>query len=238
MTVSSSQGAKLTVNQHVRDAYKYAGLMGIEQEPTAIEFAFGRRMFQVVINRLEGEGVPARLGGAHNVALTAGVFQYTLPEDVLDVLDPGMYIDENNVDPDRATGETQIRVITYEEYTRISSKAAEGRPYLLYPDRNGDQIVINLWTIPDATGATVRLNVHRKFFDVDDGLATVDLQRYWDPYLQAALAQRLAQSSSLDQRATKFMGEAALLLRKAKAMAEERPSTTVYVTHGTGGWHG
>lgn len=238
MTVSESQGRQFTVDEHVRDAYKYAGLMGLSQEPTDVEFKYGRRQLQYVMNRLEMEGVAARLSGFHFVDLVADEFQYTLPLSILDVLDPAMYIDENNADPDRASGETQIRVVTQEEYTRLSSKNSTGRPYLLWPDRTGDCIVINLWQIPDATGAKVRLRAHFKLHDTDVGTATLDLQRYWDPYIQAALAQRLAQSASLDQRAMKFTQEATIHLRKAKAKANQRPSSQVFVTHRGGGWHG
>lgn len=238
MTVSASQGATSTVDEHVRDAYHYAGLRGIEEEPTDREFKFGRRMLQKVLNGLEKEGITARLSQFHFVKTVADQFQYTLPVEIMDVLDPAMYVDETNPDPERASGETNIRIVTQEEYARLSSKSATGRPYLLYPDRTGDQIVINLWTIPDRTGASIRLITHRKMHDANDGKATLDLQRYWDPYIMAALAQRLAHAGSLDERARGLMQEAKLELRLSKGQANERPGTQAHVTHGGSGWHG
>lgn len=236
MTVSTSQGRQFTINKHVMMAMRYAGLLGIKQTPSEEEYQHGRDQMQLVINQLEAEGAPARTTGFLDVTMVGDTFEYTLPASVLDVLDPGMYVDEtNSANPDRADGETRINLITQQAYTQLTGKSAKGRPYQMYADRAGDQVVIVFWPIPDTSGAIARLFVHRFFHDTDDGDATLDLKRYWTPFLHAALAQRLAQSASLDQRAQKFGVEAQGFLLKAKMKANERAANYGFVTH-RGGW--
>lgn len=236
MTVSVSQGRRFTIDEHVRNAWKHAGLVALGQEPTPEEFSEGRTMLQYVMNSLEAEGQQARNTGFFFLPMIADQFQYTLPEGIFDVLSPAMYIDENQTDPERADSETEVRVITEMEYTRLSSKSSRSRAFLVYPDRSADQIVLNFWPIPDATGATVRVRVHRNYFDTDDGKATLDLQRFWDGYILDALASRMASASSLDKKAMVLQASAMLRLKRCKGQAKERPGTQAFVTH-KGGYY-
>lgn len=236
MTVSTSQGRQFTVNKHVEMSMRYAGLLGVKQTPTEPEYQHGRDQMQVVMHRLEAEGHPARSTMFFKVTMTADTFQYTLPTWVIDVLNPAMYIDQNNPDPDRADGETQIELITQQAYTLLSGKSSKGRPYKMDVDRTADAILVSLWPIPDASGAVVRFIVHRSFHDTDDGLATLDLRNYWAPYVHSALAARLAQSASLDERARALGREAEGLLKKAKMKATQRPGRQSFVAH-RGGWN-
>lgn len=236
MTVSVSQGRLFTIDQHVRNALRHAGLVAAGQEATKEELADGRTELQLVINGLEAEGFPARTTGFLFEPMIADQFKYTLPLEIYDVLHPAMYIDETEEDPERASSETLVKVITEQEYTRLSAKSAKGRPYLLYPDRGQDQVIINLWPIPDANGANLRLRVVRKYFDTDDGEATLDLQRFWDVYINKALAARLAFGGSMVKKAATMEASAATLLRRCKGQARERPGTQAFVTH-RGGYY-
>lgn len=236
MTVSTSQGRKFTVNEHVKNAWRRAGLIAVGQVPTNDELSEGREHLQYVMNELESEGFPARTTGFVFVPMVADTFKYTLPAEVQDVLNPAMYIDQDQKDPERADSETQIKLITEMEYARLSAKSAKGRPYLVYPDRGADLVIAHLWPIPDATGAHVRFRVARTYFDVDDGNATIDLKRFWDGYILDALASRIAQRSSLLKVAMILQASAATKLKRCKGQARERPGTQAFVTH-KGGYY-
>jgi len=231
MTVSESQGRKFTVNEHVKNAWRRAGLIAVGQVPTNDELSEGREHLQYVINELESEGFPARNTGWIFVPMVEDTFKYTMPDGVQDLLNPAMYIDQDQKDPERSDSETQIKLITEQEYIRLSAKSAKGRPYLVYPDRGADQLIAYLWPIPDATGANVRFRVARNYFNVDDGDATLDLRRFWDGFILDALAARIAQRSSLLKVAMILQASAITKLKRCKGQARERPGTQAFVTH-------
>lgn len=237
MTVSTSVGRKFKIDKLVRMAYRRAGIISIEQEPNDAEKAHGKDTLEEVVDELETHGLFARVTSFVTLPITVDVTEYALPANVVDLLSPAMYIDPTNTDVTKADGETPIKLILEDEWTRLSSKSAKGRPTLMYADRsaNTDIITAVLWPRPDEDGGSVRFYVHRRLADTDDGNATLDLQTYWSSYIISTLASRLAQDSSLDARAASLAQTAARQLVFAKDKANERPGTQIYVDH-TGGW--
>lgn len=236
MTISTSVGERFTIDTVVRLAYHRAGLVTVGQVPTLEQTQYGRSTLDEIMDGLGAHGNLARVTEFLNVAITAGVTEYEMPNTVLDLLNPAMYIDATNTDVDFADGETPIDLITEQAWTRLSSKAAAGRPIKFYADRTKDLIKAVLWPVPSEVGATVRFYVQRKLADASDGNATLDLQNYWMRYIITILASELAQAGSLDQKAAALFGKAQMFLRLAKGKANERPGNQMYMTH-DGGWN-
>jgi hypothetical protein len=116
---------------------------------------------------------------------------------------------------DRADGETFMRIVTVEEWQQIASKSATSAPTIVWPDRSGDQIIANLWPIPDDPG-TVRFLTQRKLADCDDGNAALALEEFWVNYVVTQLQSKLASAHSLpsdvvqmqEMKATELLGYA------------------------------
>lgn len=236
MTVSSSVGRQWTVNQMITRAYKFAGLLELSQEPTASQYAYGRKLLEDILDSLAAEGEQARAVAFDEVTVTAAqvtaeTYKFDLSSTVLDLLSPAMYISADESDTDRASGETYMRMVSLEEWHRISSKSTTGNPTLYAAYRVGDTIQAWVWPIPDEAG-TMRFRVHRKLADSDDGGATLDLENYWMDFIKKRLSADLASSGSLSTSRVAFLnGQAAEALRKAKGKANQRPMNQMYLTH-------
>ncbi len=239
MTVSTQVATKTTVDETVLGAYQLAGIIDADGTMTFGQRAMGRQKLDRIIDQLTGEGVQARFVVFFNQTLVAGTFQYVLPEQYIDVIGDGAYIDPTNTDLDKATGETPVRQVDRATWNRYSSKGAQGRPYNYYPHRAGPgyQIEIILWPIP-AEAATIRFQLQRQPADTLDGNVTIDLQQYWADYVDHRLAYVLATSSSVSlQRCATIREEAKRLKTVAVAWANEHTDTFTYNDHGSP-WEG
>ncbi len=226
MTVSTSTGRQFTINQIVRLGYQDAGLLTIEQTPTDAQFEFGRKKLEILLDALEGEGhVMARFTDFVEIDLVVGQSDYTMPANVLDLVNPAMYIGP--------TGETVVEMISEEEWQRYSVKDFDSRPYKFYPRRQGDLLVARLWPNPQETDK-IRFRIQRKMADADDGNATFDLQNYWIDYVTTELARRLAMSQSLEQKASLLGRDAKEAKLIARRKSRPRATSYIHINH-TGG---
>lgn len=230
MAVSSSKGRLWTVNELISRAYKQARLLEVSQDPTEDQYEFGRQSLEDILDQLPNEGQFCRVLDFDEVTLTEDTYKYTLAANTLDVLPDAQYITASETDTSKADGETRIRLVSQQEWHRLSSHGSKGRPTLFWPNRKADLIEAWLWPIPDEAG-TVRFRVHRRLADANDGEANLDLEAYWVQYLKKALAADLASASSLDSAAASLGREAQMLLEKAKGKANPRPNAQLFVAH-------
>ncbi len=231
MTVSTSVGRQFTINQIVSLAYKHAGLVNIEQEPSPEQAEFARKCLELIVDQVGASRNLMRVQDFYNLTLVEDQILYTLPNSILEVKDYGAYIEPGET-LDRANGETVLRKETQDVYQRISAKGAKGRPTIFYADRSGDDVKVFMWPIPDRAG-TVRFQIGRKLADTDDGNATFDLQPHWMPYLRAALARDLCRANSLYDQASIYDLEAFQAERQATAQAQEHAERQMYINHQT-----
>jgi hypothetical protein len=242
MTIASSAGGRLTIEQFCLRAYQGIGLrsaqQGADDAAWQADFALARDLLDMLVNGLAVYGVQARAVTFYELTLTADTYKYTLPATALDIVDPAAYIDASQVDTSKADGETIVRLILREEWQKLGTKGSTGRPTLCYVHRELDQIQVWLWPIPDEAG-TVRFQVHRKLADVNtDGNATLDLEEYWDDYLFVALQHKLARAKALPLALqADLAGEANGKLLFAKGKANQRPHPRIVLDHASG-WRG
>jgi len=208
VTISTTVGTRLTIQQVCLTAYQVAGLrsvsQGVDDAAWQAEFRFARVLLDTMCDELAVHGVLARAVSFYEQLLEADVSAYELPDTVLDLVDPAAYIAASVTDTSRANGETVIRVVSRERWQTLSSKGASGRPTLVYPHREHDLIEARFWPIPDEAG-TVRMQVHRMLADTYDASATLDLEPYWTQYVLHELASQLAGAAGIPMAAKQDM---------------------------------
>ena len=236
MTVSTTRGTELTVNKIVENAYRMSGLMPIEEGTSGVnwnkKFSYASTLLDTILDEIETYGVYARQTVLENTPLTADDYTYTMDNYVLDIIGDGMYIDASQTDLTKASGETLVKQIRREEWHRISSKDATGRPSLFFFDRS--LLEVKIWPIPDEAG-TIRFSIYKMMSDAYEGGATLELRQYWNQYLIWELAHQLATSQKIPvDRCSQLNKRAQEKLKRARAWANQHPDVQLSVGHRTG----
>jgi hypothetical protein len=230
VTISTSRTQEFTVHQIVRAAYRCAGLVTVGQEPSAARAAVGRELLQFILADLESDSLCARNVVFEDVTCVDGQQQYTLDDDVLEVVAQAAYVPVGE-DPDEPESQTSIQPMHREGWLSLTNKAQQGRPTLYWADRTASPITLHLHPIPDEAG-TVRLQVQRLRASMLDGNATPDFERYFAEYLRWRLAHDLAIENSLPlDRANYLNGRAASLRQRMLSTASQGLSDLIYMDH-------
>ena len=241
MTVAATSGRELPIERLVLLAYQSVGLVSIQQGTSGAQWAdrlrFGQDMLQIILRSLAAYGVQARSGGFYNLTVTAAdvtakKYKYDLASTVLDVVGNGVWIPTGG-DVDRSDNETQIRLMSREEWQRIGNKGAVALVTRMYIHRENDPIQAWLWPIPDAAG-TVRLDVQRKLADTNSATATLDVEDYWTEYIVEALGAKLAGAQGLSQDVVgRKQAQATSLLSYARSKSLQRGPKQARLDHWT-----
>lgn len=238
MTVSSTATHEFTIAQLIKFGYRRAGLRNENQSITGPQEAAAKDELELIVDSLQAEGLFARSVEFEEISITsaevtAETYKFALSSTALDVIGTAMYLDATVTDTERAAGETVIRSVNRDEWQRLSSKSATGRPTLCFVNRELTPIQVWVWPIPDEAG-TMRFQVHKLLADNQDTTKTPELQRYWGDYLVWELAHKLAVNASEPlQRCQYLAAHAARKLSKAKAYAKQRPPQRAFMAHTT-----
>jgi hypothetical protein len=200
MTVATTRGTKKTVDEMVLAAYKLAGLLdaGASTSDGGVlsMLNHGRFLLGVILEQLSA--IPtARDTDFYELTLVADTQSYTLPEEIIDVVGDGKYI-EAGVEPDSSLGETVVKQIDRSQWQLLSGRDATGIPSMMYVHRGVEDaytITLYLWTRPSEAG-TIRLMVQRAAADTTVGSTTIDIKTPWYAYILHELASQVCQSSN------------------------------------------
>lgn len=241
MTVSSSSTAELTVGRIVLHAYRLAGLMAIEQEPSGVQWqkrvVHGMELLEMIVKGLETEGRLVRSRRFYEVTLVSGQADYVLPETIMDVYGDAMFLSPGTT-TQNASMETVIRQEDQDTWQRLGSRDSTGVPTLYFARRQSSQITVTLWLKPGTTeaGGIARLQAYYLLANSTSSTDTPDLERYWAEYLVNAVAARLAESGGMpNDKVSRLEQKAAGLLQRCKAYSRQRTNNQVMVVHGYGG---
>ena len=243
MTIATTFANELTISKVVQRAYNLAGLAPPEANNTGIQWqarqAVALDFLQVILDEISSEGVFARSVKFTNITLVSGTFVYSLPDNVLEVIGNGAYIDPTNLDITKASVETPVLQKDRESWQAMSAKAAESRPTLFFNDRATVPTSVRLWPVPgdSEAGGTIRFQVQQLSADVSDPTKTLDLQRYWLPYMVWALGGYLATSANKDAKGQSMLAKAEQLKEQAKAKSNQNTANAFMYMHSTG-WGG
>jgi hypothetical protein len=237
-TESSSSTYVPTIDEIVAMAYRRAGLLNTQQSPSTAQGAVARQVLSVLTTALEAEGIAMRAVQPGYVTLAEGQNLYTLPENVIDCVGNGAYIDPTvSQVPFQASSETPVIKTDRDTYQNLSSKSAESRPTLYYFARQAPLGTLYVWPTPSASeaGGQIRFQFHQLRPDVTDGQKTMPFERYWDEYFVYALAGRLAFDNSMALDRVGYLDQTAAGKKDiAKGYSKQNVTMQASINHRTG----
>ena len=235
MTVATSATAELSLKRIAVHAYRLAGLMAIEQEPTGLQWeqraTHGLETLETIIKGLEAEGRLVRARRFYELTLVADQSDYDLPEDIMDVYGDAMFIMAGET-TQTATYETVVRQMDQDTWQRLGTRASTGRPTQYFAYRGSGSVQVRLWLKPDSDNlGTIRFQAYYLLANATSGAATPDLERHWAEYLITALASRLAMAAGKLDVYGALKGESNSILERAKRYSRQRTNNQVMVAH-------
>ena len=122
-----------------------------------------------------------------SINLEAGVGQYDLPADTIDLLEQVVRTGSGTTQQD-----LNLSRISVSTYSTIPNKTNTGRPIQVWIERLRDNPRINLWPVPDSDNYTVVYWRMRRVQDAGAGAQTADMSFRFFPCLVAGLAYYIA----------------------------------------------
>lgn len=227
MTVATTQGFELTVDQLIRRAYQIAGLLEAAQQPTTDDLSLGHDLLNMELDAMQADGIPMRKVAITTLTLTAGVSTYPLASSVVDAF-VGIDNVVGTILPSSGN-ETHVRNMTRHEYMTLVNKSASSTPSFCYVQRLAS-VSLLFWPVPDAT-VTFRYQSISIPFDTSDGSKTADVDRRRQKALVWSLAHDIAvaKSQPLD-RCGYLSGQAKELKTAAKSIDSTAGHGQFYVS--------
>jgi len=135
------------------------------------------------------------------------------------------FVEARRVDPDGL--ETQLKLISRDEYMMLSEKTSESTPNSLYYDRQRDYGLLNVWPEPDNTQYTIKGTIRRELQDFDSANQDCDFPVEFFEALSLNLALRLAPKYGAIIH-TELKEQA--MIAKFNAFGYDRETTPVFIT--------
>lgn len=178
MTTSGSRDFNLDVAEAIEEAYERIG----QEVRTGYDAKTARRSLNLMFAEWANRGLNLWTVASGTTTLTQGTAQYTLAEDVVDILDMALRRSGTDYEMDR---------ISRSDYLDYPNKTNQGRPSQFFFDR---QIapVINLWQVPENSTDQLVYYYIRRIEDVDNLTNTTGIPFRFYPCMVAGLAFYLA----------------------------------------------
>jgi len=185
MTTSGSRDFNLDVAEAIEEAYERIGL----EMRTGYDAKTARRSMNLMFAEWANRGLNLWTVASETTTLTQGTAQYTLTEDVVDILDMALRRDGTDYEMER---------ISRSDYLDFPNKSDQGRPSQFYFDR---QIapVINLWQVPENSTDQLVYYYVQRIEDVDTLVNTTGIPFRFYPCMVAGLAYYLAVKRAPDR---------------------------------------
>jgi hypothetical protein len=236
MTAATSAAIDLPIDTIVLRAYQLAGLLDHSASsagPTWVSKAsMARDFLELDLQGLQARGYLVRSLEFYPLLLVAGTNPYDLPPDTFDVIGTATFLPLGST-----TGQTQIAMLDYYGYQKISDKQSFGIPTLFYPHRAAT-FQLFFWPVPNASSlGTVTLQRRRILATMREGDKTVDCEAAWNEYFLYSLAHKLAIANMLPStQIQELRGMKLDSFANARNFGRQRASTTIISTH-SGGAH-
>ena len=178
MTTSGSRDFNLNVAEAIEEAYERIGL----EVRTGYDAKTARRSMNLMFAEWANRGLNLWTVATGTTTVTQGTAQYTLEEDVVDILDMTLRRSGTDYEMDR---------ISRSDYLDYPNKTNQGRPSQFYFDR---QIapVITLWQTPENSTDQLVYYYVQRIEDVDTLTNTTGVPFRFYPCMVAGLAYYLA----------------------------------------------
>ena len=178
MTTSGSRDFNLDVAEAIEEAYERIGL----EMRTGYDAKTARRSMNLMFAEWANRGLNLWTVATGTTTVTQGTAQYTLAEDVVDILDMTLRRSGTDYEMDR---------ISRSDYLDYPNKTNQGRPSQFYFDRQVAP-VINLWQTPENSTDQLVYYYVQRIEDVDTLTNTTGVPFRFYPCMVAGLAYYLA----------------------------------------------
>lgn len=178
MALSGSRNFELDVAEYVEEAFERCGL----EVRTAYDYKTARRSLNLMLAEWANRGLNQWTISQRTQAVTSGTGNYTLNNDVIDVL--SLVIRRSGTD-------YALERISRDEYLSIPTKTTEGRPSQFFLDRQISP-ELKLWPVPDNSTDVVYYDALTRMDDADKLVDTMEVPFRLYPCLAAGLAYYLS----------------------------------------------
>ena len=185
MATSGSRDFNLDVAEAIEEAYERIG----QEMRTGYDAKTARRSMNLMFAEWANRGLNLWTVANGTTTVVQGTAQYTLEEDVVDILDMALR---------RSGTDFEMERISRSDYLDFPNKTDQGRPSQFYFDR---QIapVINLWQTPENSTDQLVYYYVRRIEDVDALTNTTGIPFRFYPCMVAGLAYYLAVKRAPDR---------------------------------------
>jgi len=178
MTTSGTRDFNLDVAEAIEEAFERIG----QEVRTGYDAKTARRSLNLMFAEWANRGLNMWTVAQGTTTVTQGTSQYTLAEDVVDILDMVLRRDGTDYEMER---------ISRADYLNFPNKTDQGRPSQFYYDR---QIapVINLWQTPENSTDQLVYYYVRRIEDAGTLINTTGIPFRFYPCMVSGLAYYLA----------------------------------------------
>ena len=213
MTLSVSTNFELAVDDYIEEAFERCGL----ETRTGYDLKTAKRSLNLMLAEWANRGLNQWTIIQRTQALTEDDTEYSLGEDVIDVL---------SVAVRRSSTDYSMSRVSRDSYLSIPNKATTGRPTQFFLDR---QITPNLkiWPAPENSTDVIYYDALTRMNDADTHKDTIEVPFRFYPCLAAGLAYYIALKRAPDRiQLLKNMYEEEF----DRAMAEDRDRSSFTIT--------
>jgi hypothetical protein len=174
MATSGSRNFELDVADYVEEAFERCGL----EVRTGYDLKSAKRSLNLMLAEWANRGLNQWTITQRSQALVSGTGNYTLTNDVIDIL---------SVVVRRGGTDYTLERISRADYLNIPTKATEGRVTQFFLDRQIDP-ELKLWPVPDNSTDVVYYDALTRMDDADKATNTMEVPFRFYPCLAAGLA--------------------------------------------------
>jgi len=205
MTTSGSKNFELDVAEYIEEAFERCGL----EVRTGYDLRTAKRSLNLMLAEWANRGLNQWTIKQRTLSLTQGDGDYSLSNDVIDVLSVVVRRSDTDYALDRVSRDTFIS---------IPNKTTQGRSSQFFLDRQNTPN-LKLWPVPENATDTVIYDALTRMDDADSQTNTMDMPFRFYPCLAAGLAYYMALKRAPDRiQLLKAMYEEEF----ERAMAEDR----------------
>lgn len=182
MATSGTTAFTLDLTDIVEEAFERAG----RASRSGYDLRTARRSLNLMMIEWASRGVNMWTIEEGTVPLVAGTGAYTLPADVIDVVEVVLRTGTGNAS---TQNDRVISRISAPTYASIPNKLTQGTPVQMWVQRLRDAPVVNLWPVPDNVQPyALQYWALRRIEDAGNGIETPDVNWRFLPALVAGLA--------------------------------------------------
>jgi len=178
--------------------------IGPGRKPTAEQRVHAATLFAELASSLATSRIMRFLYERRDLVLTAGIAQYTLPDDVWDVNDPLTYRES-------ATAETRRPMwpLSISDYMLLANRSQQGTVSQYVVEKaltaGGEVAKVSFYQIPDTTGAVVEYPAILKVRDMTTDANTPSFPSKWLRMLRYGLAVELVAAYKVPMERANFL---------------------------------